>query len=36
MVKDDLLSKIASFLLNQIDVIAQKGFKIILIFIIEL
>ncbi|MDY2729734.1 MAG: mechanosensitive ion channel family protein [Clostridium sp.] len=36
MVKDDLLSKIASFLLNQIDVIAQKGFKIILIFIIML
>lgn len=34
MVKDDLLSKIVSFLLNQIDVIAQKGFKIILIFII--
>lgn len=36
MVKDDLLSKIASFLLNQIDIIAQKGFKIILIFIIML
>lgn len=34
MVKDDLLSKIVSFLLNQIDVVAQKGFKIILIFII--